>query len=328
MCKATFYVGVDVGKDQLCVAVDGHKPRSFQHAPGGIKALYNWAGKLAGEAPLHFCMESTGVYSRSLAVRIGAFAGVEVSIVNPARIAAYARAQLRRTKTDGVDAAVILSFAQSQKPTPWKAEPEALRTLYHLVVQADALRATLRRCTNRGHAHKYIPDLPQTVSRTQKALRRCLEAQIAKIENAIESLCAQEPYIREAMGIMTSTVGIAAHSATRLLAYGGERLTALSAKALTAHAGLAPHHYQSGTSLNGKSRIAKQGDKRLRCALYMPTLVAIVYNPVIKHHYQKLLIKGKPKMLAVVACMRKLLLMIRSMLKNKKTFNPKLIPLT
>jgi len=328
MCKSTYYVGVDVGKDELCVAVEGHKPRSFKHTPSGIKALYNWAGKLAGEAPLHFCMESTGVYSRSLAVRVGSFAGVEISIVNPAQIAAYAKAQLRRTKTDGVDAAVILSFAQSQKPLPWRAEPEALRTLYHLVVQADALRATLRRCANRGHSHQYIPDLPETVAQTQKALCRSLKAQIAKLEKAIQSLCAQEPDVRETVKIMTSTVGIAAHSASRLLAYGGERLTALSAKALTAHAGLAPHHYQSGTSLNGKSRIAKQGDRRLRCALYMPTLVAIVYNPIIKHHYQRLLAKGKPKMLAVVACMRKLLLIIRAMLKNKKTFNPELIPLT
>ena len=119
MSKSTFYVGVDVGKDELCVAVEGHKPRSFKHTPCGIKGLYHWTGRLAGEALLHFCMESTGVYSRSLAVRFGSFAGVEVSIVNPAQIAAYAKAQLRRTKTDGVDAAVILSFAQSQKPLPW-----------------------------------------------------------------------------------------------------------------------------------------------------------------------------------------------------------------
>ena len=100
-----------------------------------------------------------------------------------------------------------------------------------------------------------------------------------------------------------------------------------SQKELTAHAGLAPSHKQSGISVRGKSSIAKMGNKRLRKTLFMPSLVAIRHNPIIKKQYQNLLDKGKPKMLALVACMRKLLIMIQAILVKNTPFKP-IFPLT
>jgi transposase len=329
MCKVIFYVGIDVSQDELYAALEGHKPHSFRHTVSGIKALYSWARKHSEEeATLHFCMESTGVYSRSLALQLLSFADAQVSIINPAQIASYAKAQLRRTKTDGVDTSVILSFAQSQKPSAWTPGSKSLQKLYQLVSQLDALEATKRSWTNRAHSQGYVSDLPKVVDKTRKELLKCLERQIAKIETAIEELCAQEESLSEAVGLLVTTTGLAFHSATHVLAYGRENLTNLSAKALTAHAGLAPRARQSGTSVKGKSHIAKEGDKRLRTALYMPALVSSTHNPIIRHHYQKLLSRGKAKKVALVACMRKLLLIIRAILKTKKPFNPSLIPLT
>ena len=107
-----------------------------------------------------------------------------------------------------------------------------------------------------------------------------------------------------------------------MLAYGKTALTNYSARALVAHVGIAPRHRQSGISVWGKSHLAKEGDKRLRCILYMSTLVGIVPNPILKKFYQRLLAKGKPKKVALIACMRKLLLIVRAILIKQVPFNP------
>jgi transposase len=112
------------------------------------------------------------------------------------------------------------------------------------------------------------------------------------------------------------------------LAYGQQWLTEVSAKELTAYAGLAPHHHQSGTSVKKKSRIDKRGNARLRKALYMPALVAAQHHPVLRCFYQRLLDRGKPKKVALVAVMKKLLLLCRALLITQQPFNLNFRPLT
>lgn len=317
MRKETFYIGIDVGQKELWAAMEGHKPRSFAHTVVGIRALWNWVRRINAEVTLHFCMEATGVYSQSLATCLVTYPDTQVSIINPAQIASFAKAQLRRSKTDRVDAQVILAFAQSQHPRIWRPQPKTLQQLYALVVQADALRATQRQWANRRHTQAYIPVLPDVVRKTSTALQRSIERQLAKIEKSIQELCASDPTLKIQMQLLRSIPGVAEHSASRLLAYGKTALTSYSVKALVAHAGLAPRHQQSGTSLQAKSHLAKQGDKRLRHALYMPALVGIVHNPILRKHYQRLLAKGKPKMLGLVACMRKLLIIAKAILTQQ-----------
>lgn len=326
MCKSLFYVGVDVGKDQLCISIEGYRPREFRHDAKGVRSLLNWISKNAADRKPHFCMESTGVYSRCLAVRLLSFKETEVSIVNPAQINSYAKAQLRRTKTDGVDSRVILSFAQSQKPAAWEPEPEAVSKLYHLVSQADVLKQQLQDWSNRQHAHSYATDLPKEVRSCDKAVMRALERQRARIEKAIDDLLEENQRLASDVKLLCSFKGVAKETAVRVIGYGRNAMTERSARALVAHAGLAPRHHESGNSVHGKSHIAKQGDKRLRKTLYMPALVAIVHNPVIKTFYLRLLKKGKPKKLALTACMKKILLILRAILKTRIPFNPNLIP--
>lgn len=246
-----------------------------------------------------------------------------VSVINPAQIASYAKAQLRRTKTDNVDSQVILSFAQSQKPTLWKPESPTLRKLYYLVVEADRIRKAQGQWSNRKHGQKYLKDIPKVIKQTQKALERTMIRQLEKIEQAIIELCRKDKELKQDVELLCSIPGISNHSAVRILAYGKNTLHDFNRNALTAHAGLAPAQKQSGTSIHGKARIAKQGDRRLRTTLYMPALVAAYHNPILKTFYQRLLKKGKPKMLALVAVMKKLLLMIQAILKNKIPFNNK-----
>lgn len=328
MSKTSFYVGVDVGKDELWAAADGYKSRKFTHSTIGIRALYRWATKISEGLAVHICMEATGVYSLSVAHQLYTNDDVLISIINPAQIAAYGKAQLRRTKTDSVDAQIILSFGQSQNPPLWSPDSKSLRSLYQLVAQADDIREDIQKWSNRGHAQTFTPDVPEAVKKSNKMIIRHLERQLAKIERAIEELCKSDNELKEQVDLLCTIVGIAHLSAVKVLAYGRKALTERSRGELTAHAGLAPRHHQSGTSVYGRSHIAKQGDKRLRKTLYMPTLVATLHNPIIKQFYHRLLDNGKPKMVAIVACMRKLLLIIRAMLIKKKVFNPEILTLT
>lgn len=166
-------------------------------------------------------------------------------------------------------------------------------------------------------------DMPKIVKQTNNALQRAMTRQLEKINQAIDELCRKDKELKQNTALLCSIPGISTLSAVRILAYGRNTLLELNRNALTAHAGLAPAQKQSGISINAKARIAKQGDRRLRTTLYMPALVAAFHNPRLKIFYQRLVKKGKPKMLALVAVMKKLLLMVQAILKKKTPFNPK-----
>jgi len=328
MSKERFEVGVDVGQSEVWASLGSGKPRKFKHDETGVKQLYRWAKEKSGELLLHFCMEATGVYSQSLAVRLLGCGRCEVSIVNPAQIAAYAKAQMRRSKTDQIDAQVIWAFAQAQQPRCWQPERQAIQELAALVTQADALQKTQRSWKNRQHAHQYRPALPSMVQQTSTVVEETLKQQLEMVQKEIHRLCQNDAELKRDVNLLCTIPGVAELTATRLLAYGKSALTERSPKELTAHAGLAPRHRQSGTSLNGRSRLSKQGDARIRCMLYMPTVTATIFNPIIKYHYQRHLANHKPPMVALMASMKKLLLMAQAILISQQPFNPNLKPLT
>ena len=324
MSKHVLYVGIDVGCEEFWASLPRRKSRRFEHSKRGVLSLFNWAAKKAGDDQLHFCMEATGVYSISVASLLVHGHQAVVSIVNPAQIVAYGRVQIKRSKTDQLDAELIRNYAETQSPQAWKPATRPLRQLTSLVTQADAVKGCLGQWRNRRHAQKFTPDLPDEVKKTQRAIERSLTTQLKKIETAISNLCAHEATLAQQVALLCTIPGIANQTAVSLLAYGQNWLTERSAKALTAHAGLAPHHHQSGSSVNRKSRIDKRGNPKLRKTLYMPALVAVHHNPALTDFYKRLLKNGKPKKLALVAAMRKLLLMSRAILITKKPFKPQI----
>ena len=328
MSKQIFYVGIDVGCEELWASIKGLKPKKFKHTREGIRSLNAWSQKRSNHNQIHFCMEATGVYSISVASQLVSEHQAQVSIVNPAQIAALARLQMKRSKTDQIDAEVIRNYAETQSPPVWKPASRPLRQLTSLVTQADAIKDCLGQWCNRRHAQNFISDLPDEVKKTQRSIERSLTTQLKRIETAIANLCAQEATLAQKVALLCTIPGVANQSAVSLLAYGQEWLTDKSSKALTAYAGLAPHHHQSGTSVNHKSRIDKRGNPKLRKTLYMPALVAAYNNPVLKPFYQRLVTKGKPKKLALVAVMRKLLIISRAILIAEIPFIPQNKPLT
>lgn len=319
MSKRTVWAGMDVGKDEVWVSVSGAKVRPFPASSVGMRDACAWLMSRVGQDDVCMCMESTGVYSYRVALWCRQN-GVAVSMVNPAQIAAFGKAQLRRTKTDRVDAEVIRCFAESQQPRPWEPTRPSLRQLYGLVTELDRLREMKQLLANRDHSHEHIPDLPREVRAAQRAVHRSLDRQIEKLEQAVTTVLARDTRMHQQVILLSTIPGIKERTAVRLLAYGKDLWTERNQKELTAHVGLAPKHHQSGTSVRGKSRLTKQGDSRLRKTLFMPTLCGIVHNPYLKPHYRHLVDQGKSKLLAVAACMRKLLLLIRAILKTNKPF--------
>jgi len=321
MSKSEFSVGIDIGKEQVHVSVSDQPVRAFANNRRGLRSLVRWTQKCSAGQTIRYCMEATGVYSVFCAHHLRLLnRSACISVVNPAQISAYRKAQLTRSKTDRIDANLIRSFAETQRLQDWQERPAVFLRLQQLVAHREALSADLRRWKNRRHAQEYFPECDATVKHTQSRLERALSAQLAKTESAISELCQSDQTLQTNITLLCSIPGIAERSAVSVLAYGKGALTEYNRNELVAQAGLAPGERQSGKS-HPRARLAKAGDSRLRTALYMPTLVGIIHNPVLKQHYNHLLDKGKPKMVAVVACMKKLLLIIQAMLKKQQTFN-------
>ena len=328
MNKTRFCVGIDVGKDELVVAGEGGAVSTFGTGVDEVKRLARWVLKRAKGQAVHIGMEATGVYSHGVATGLSRYEQFVVSVINPAQIKAFGRAMLVRTKTDRMDARVIREFVRSQSPGAWTPPSPVRQQLYLLVTQADALGVEIRQWKNRQHAQDHDVDVPEAVMRSTSAIISSLESEQKRLHEAIDHLCTNEPELVEDMALLTSIKGVGTRSAAQILAYGGESLTGRTRRQLDAHAGLVPADRQSGTSVRGKSHLAKQGNARLRRALYMPTLVAVHFNPTLARFYERLLARGKLKKVALVACMRKLLNIIRAMLTKKTAFDPSYQPLT
>jgi transposase len=320
MSKDVFYVGVDVGKDEVWASIESMKPKSFKHNPTGMKSLMNWAKRHAKGVSVHFCLEGTGVYAVSVVTLLLKVSEERISVVNPAQIKSFANAQLRRCKTDRVDAEVIRQFAEATHPPLWKPPSGSQQELYELVLLRDQLSTEMRRWENRRHSRKYLENVPQVIRKMHQSMIRSLGRQLEKVEQAIRAFVAQDAETAQKVALLTTIPGIAETSSVQLIAYGQRWLTERSPKALVAHAGLAPHPKQSGSSLRGRGSLDKRGNRKIRTLLYMPTVTAITHNPIIRNFYNRLCSNGKPRMVAIAAAEKKLLLIARAVLIHKTPF--------
>jgi len=323
MDKQYFFIGIDVSKKELVVAVDGRKTTTFKNTKRGVASLHKFAAKLAGSLVPWFVMESSGVYSSVPAIRLYEKHNALVSIINPGRIKAHARAIGFRSKTDSQDAQVILDYAQKTKLHQWKPAPLALRILRQYIDQIRAFKKIIVMTENRMEAHDF-EGVEKEITKSDNAIIRFFERQIAKLEMSIKTLVTDDEQLDQQIALLKTIPGIALASACKIMAYTRGEITKRSAKQLTAFAGLAPAHRQSGTSLHGQSRIDKQGCAPLRSTLYMCALSAATHNPELSPLYERLITrKDRPlaKKQAQVAVMRKLLLIARAVLISGKPFD-------
>jgi transposase len=313
-------LGIDVAKAKLDVALwlAGGKIHNkvVLNTPAGFTALVDWLNK-HGVTDLHVCMEATGIYWEAIAECL-ADAGHTVSVVNPAQIKAFGAAELLRTKTDRVDARLIVRFCLSQHPEPWQAPSASIRELRALVARRDALIAM------RTQEHNRLLVARETVRAGIETHLVQLEQALAEIDAALRQKIDDDPGLKEQRTLLASVPGLGDKTIPVLLSYYGGAPRFDKARQAVAFAGLDPRQHESGSSVHGKPRISKVGHAPLRRALYMPAMVATTRTVWGRAFRDRLAAAGKPPMLILGAMMRKLVHVTFGVLKSGKPFNPAL----
>jgi transposase len=321
-----FPLGIDVAKAKLDCAllVDAtrlkRKTKVVANTNAGVAELLTWVAKqgLAAQE-LHAILEGTGVYHEAAALALHE-AGVTVSIVNPAQVRDFARGLAVRTKTDGVDSGVLARYGALVKPRAWEPPAPEARTLQALLSRREAIAQDVQRERNRLEK----ADATQTPTLIRQSILDAiafLTQQLETLQQAIDDHIERHPVLKHELALLQSIPAVGPQVGTQLLAV-MHRHAFQSAEQLAAYLGLVPVERQSGTSVLGRARLSKAGPPRVRAVLYMAAIVATRYNPHVKALYERLLARGKSKMAALGAAMRKLVHLCFGVVKTQTPYQP------
>jgi transposase len=302
------YVGIDVSKDRLDIAVLGEKQGwQVENTCQGIDELVQRMQELQAEL---IVVEATGGYQRAVVAALF-HAGLAVAVVNPARVRQFARACGLFAKTDKLDAQVLAVFGQRVQPKRYEGKSEAETQLSALLVRRKQLEEMLKAEQNR--LRTIAPSLRGSVER----IIAILKEEKKRLEEQIEQFLREQKGWQEQREILRSAPGVGKVTTATLLADLPE-LGKMDHKKIAALVGVAPMNYDSGRKRG--YRKTKGGRTDVRSVLYMSTLVATRYNPVIQAQYQQLLKRGKLKKVALTACMRKFLTILNAMVRDQQPF--------
>jgi transposase len=318
-------IGIDVSKKKLdCLwlkdGVNGKaKSRVFPNNTAGHFALLDWAQKQTNETveAIHFLMEATGIYHETLAYQLYQ-AGAKVYVINPARVHSYAKSLGQRTKTDKKDSMVLARYGSTQSLELWHPEPDEVRTLKALISRIDAVDQDIQREKNRLEKAEIV-HVSQAVLTSIHNVLSPLKQEKARLETLIDQHIDQHPILKRDRRLLESIPGVGPVISRIMLSVIRSR-TFTSASQCAAYLGLNPIQYESGSSVRRKARLSKAGNAKVRAKLYMAAVVSIQHNPDIKQQYERLTQKGKAKMSALGAAMRKLVHICFGVLKHQTTY--------
>lgn len=266
-------------------------------------------------------LEATGPYWVAPATALAA-AGFAVSVVNPAQAHHFARALLKRGKTDAIDAQTLAQLAALLRPAPWTPPPAVYHELQQRLAQRDALLHLRTQVGNQLHALTQGPVVVEDVRRRMEALLATLAGQIAEVDGELEAAVGRDAAWAAAAERLRTIPGVGPVTALWLLVATLNFTACAGPTAATAYAGLAPRPRESGTSVRGRPSIGKTGHARLRTALYLATLSACRHNPVVRPFYERLRAAGKPMKVARCAAARKLLHLAWAVATKGQRFDP------
>ena len=307
------HVGIDISKKffDLHILEEG-KDMHFEYTPEQIKQCVKLL--LNNDVEL-IVMEATGGYELELACALQA-AGLAIAIVNPRRIRDFAKAAGKMAKTDKLDAAIIALYGATLEP-PKKAIIDANTCKLKALVARRNQLVAMRSSENNRMEHSRDKEIARSI----KTVVKTIEREIEKVEKEIENHIQQRPELKQKAELLKSVPGIGETTAFMLVTELPE-LGNANKKEIAALVGVAPMNRDSGL-FRGK-RMTGGGRRDIRARLFMPILVAIKYNTVIRKFYEHLLNEGKTKMTAIVAAMRKLLVILNTMIKNNQKWSPKI----
>ncbi len=305
------FVGVDIAAvtftaTWIGAASSPDRPQQFANTPAGFAALQQRlpATGVAPAATL-VAMEATGSYWVALAVTLHQ-AGYVVSVLNPAAVHHFAKSQLRRAKTDAMDARLLAQFATERRPAAWTPPPAVYHHLRQRLAARDALLEMRKQAQNHRHALLQWPVVVDSVRQQLDEVVASLDERIATLEAEIAEVLQDGAWAGSA-ALLLSIPGVGVLTAAWLLVTTLNFGLCTTAESAAAYAGLVPMPWESGTSVRGRPAIGHGGNSHLRRALYMATLSAARRNPPIKAFYQRLRAAGKPMKVARCAAARKLL---------------------
>ena len=303
-------MGIDISKQWLDVATSDQEEVRVENSSEGIRML---VAQLAQLQPERIVVEATGGYERALQVALSA-QQLPVAVVNPRQVRDFARATGHNAKTDRMDAKVLAQFASVLKPEPRPMKDDTESEMTALVRRRSQLVQTQTMERNR----KKLVTSAIVIASLERSLSS-LKQEIATIEKAIDELIEAMPAAKERNRQYRSVPGVGRRLSSTLLGDMPE-LGRISHKQASALVGVAPLNWDSGI-FRGR-RAIWGGRSQVRTVLYMATLSAVRCNPVLRAFYQRLVAKGKAKKLALIACMRKLLIILNAIAAQNTQWQP------
>jgi transposase len=310
----TYYAGIDVAKDRLDVVL--RPSGEYVEATNDERGIRSVVRRLRKEDVALAVLEATGGLEQPAAAAL-ALAGVPVAIVNPRQVRdVRGMATGKLAKTDRIDAAVLAHFAEAVKPEPRALADEHARELSAVVLRRRQILAMTTAETNRART------APKVVKKRIEAHLRWLRKELAQLDGELERVVNESLVWKERADLLMSVPGVGPTLSATLLAELPE-LEYLDRRRIAALVGVAPLNRDSGT-LRG-IRTVWGGRSGVRTTLYMATLCATRHNPAIREFYRRLVASGKPKKVALTACMRKLLSILGAILRNRIPWQPQLV---
>lgn len=310
-------IGVDIAKkkfDSACLIEGKYKHKTFTNDEPGFIAFIAWFLSLCGDVKPLICMEATGSYSLPIADFLVS-QDHAVSVINPAKIHAFAKSELSRAKTDKCDAKLIARYALKFQPPLWNPPPANIRELQALIRRVEHLLEMIQMERNR------LDTADQTIHLSIITILEALEAELKSTRAIIKNRINNDPDLKQRSDLLATIPGIGEASIAHLLIAMSAHYNFTNARQIVAFAGLAPSLRESG-QWRGITHLSKTGDPALRKALYMPALCAWRYNPLIRTFCERLKSNGKNGKAIACAAMRKLIHIAFGVLKSGKPFDP------
>ncbi len=296
------FIGIDIEKDTFvaaCPVQNGYQTKSY---PNDAKGVKKFIGSFTN-AEHHCVLEATGNYGALLLYMLSE-QDIAVSLVNPKQIKHFARMMMTVTKTDQVDAGLIALYGEKMQPPIYKMPTETIVLLKQKKVILRQLKKQLTSLSNLKESFNVLPKVDKNSIRVLDKTARFIEKQISEVETELSGI-AKEAF-GEQIKSLTSIKGIGVTLATSLIISTGGFSQFQNSKQLSRYIGICPTYQQSGTSINIKGAINRNGNSQLRSLLYIASWSAIRYNAACKETYERLKAKGKPSKVALIAVANKL----------------------
>ena len=320
------FIGIDVGKTELFVHIISNQEgkqskhsRTFDNTPKGREDLILWISKSTLISQAIVCLEHTGCYGIHLIKELEKSPILALYVTNPFQIKSFAIQRLKRNKTDKADAKIIAQFIESEHQNlhQWSSVSQDKEQLKEVSRYAQGITESIA---------KLKTQLKQTYNaevKTNLTIRiEHLEEQLTKMQQEMQRLIIKNEQLKEQQELIISISGLGAITTPQLIAELPELTDFKSAREVAARAGLTPQHCQSGTSGRKSTPISKTGNTRIRRMLYLPAMVAMKHNPILKNFAERLEGRGKQPKEIILAVARKLIHLIYGVLKTKTPFNP------